>query len=100
MNKKDTFNLYPMGIVSPCIFEIFIFQCFRFGNWKSDLNSEIQFRILWGSLAIAIFFVLYYASIFIRVKKYYTEENKVKQLLKISLFAILGFLSFVINYYL
>ncbi len=99
MNKKDTLNLSPMGIVSPCIFEIFIFQCFRFGSWKSDLNSEIQFRILWGSLAISTFFILYYASMLIRVKKYYTEENKTILLLKICLYAILGFLSFAINYY-
>ncbi|SEU26398.1 hypothetical protein SAMN05443270_4140 [Lacrimispora sphenoides] len=100
MNKKDTFILSPIGIAPPCIFEIFIFQCFRFADWRNDLSQEIQFRILWGSLAIVIFFVLYYVSIFIWVKKYYTEENKTKQLLKISLFAILGFLSFAINYYL
>lgn len=98
MNKKDTFILSPMGIVPPCIFEIFIFQCFRFADWKNDLNSEIQLRILWGALAITIFFILYYTSIFIQVKKFYNEEDKTKQLLKIGLFAILGFLSFAINY--
>lgn len=69
MNKKDTSILSPMGIVLPCIFEIFIFQCFRFADWKSGLSQEIQFRILWGSLAIVIFFVLYYTSLLIRVKK-------------------------------
>ena len=100
MNRKDTFILSPMGPILPCIFEIFIFQCFRFADWKSGLSQEIQFRILWGSLAIVIFFVLYYDSMLIRIKKYYTEENKTRQLLKISLFAILGFLSFAINYYL
>jgi flagellar biogenesis protein FliO len=100
MNKKDTSILPPMGIVPPCIFEIFIFQCFRFADWKGGLSQEIQFRILWGSLAIVIFFVLYYTSLLVRVKKYYTEGNKTKQLLKISLFAILGFLSFAINFYL
>ncbi len=100
MNKKDTFNPYSMAIISPCIFEIFIFQCFRFADWKSDLNSEIQFRILWGSLAITIFFVSYYTFLFFLVKKFYTEKNKVNQLLKICFFAILGFLSFVISYFL
>lgn len=100
MNKKDTFILPPMGSISPCIFELFIFQCFRFADWRNDLNSEIQFRILWGSLAITIFFVLYYISMLIWVKKFYTKEDKTNQLLKISLFAILGFLSFVISYFL
>lgn len=98
MNKKDTFILSPIGVFTPCVFEIFIFQCFRFADWKSGLDSEIQFRILWGSLAIAVFFALYYTSMLIWMKKYYTEEDKTKQLLKISLLNILGFLSFVINF--
>ena len=100
MNKKDTFILSPIGVSAPCASEMFIFQCFRFADWRNDLNSEIQFRIFWGSLAITIFFVLYYTSMLIWVKKFYTEEDKTKQLLKIGLFAMLGFLSFVINYYL
>lgn len=98
MNKKDTLIL--KGILPPFLFELFIFQSFRFADWRSELDSVIQLRIFWGSLAIVIFFILYYVSIFIWVKRFYNEEDKNKQLLKISFFAILGFLTFAINYYL
>lgn len=46
MNKKDTFIQSPIGIFLPCIFEIFIFQCFRFSDWRRELNSELQIRVL------------------------------------------------------
>lgn len=100
MNKKDTFILFRIGVLVPCISEIFIFQFFRFADWKSDLNKEIQFRILCGSLAIVIFFALYYICMLVWVKKNYTKDDKTNQLLKISLFAILGFLSFLVGYFL
>lgn len=100
INNKNSFVISPIGISLPCIFEIFIFQCFRFADWRKDLNSEIQLRIMWGSLAIALFFVSYYAFMFVWVKKNYMEENKTRQLFKICLFAILGILSFTIGYFL
>lgn len=100
MNEKNTFIMSPIGISLPCIFEIFIFQCFRFADWRSDLNSEIQLRILWGSLAIALFFVIYYTFMFVWVIKFYTGKNKTNQFLKISLFALIGIMSYIVGYFL
>lgn len=82
MNNKNSFVISPIGISLPCIFEIFIFQCFRFADWRKDLNSEIQLRIMWGSLAIALFFVSYYAFMFVWVKKTTWKKTKLDNFLK------------------
>lgn len=100
MNKKNENIFYRISTFSPCLFEIFIFQCFRFADWKNDLDSEIQTRILFGSLAIAVFFALYYIIFFIWVKKFYIGGDKTIQLLKTGLFAMLGFMSYIIGYFL
>ena len=98
MNKKDSRFLYLITVL-PCMFEIFIFQSFRFAGWRREMNSEIQFRILWGSLGIAVFFIVCYGILFFRVKHSYNEKDKTGRLMKISLFAVLGFLSYVIGYF-
>lgn len=100
MNKNDTFILSPIGIISPCIFEIFIFQCFRFADWRRELNSELQLRVLWGTIAITLFFAVYYIFMLIWVKKSYKKEDRTNLILKISLFAILGFMSSIVGYFL
>ena len=94
------FILSPIGVISPCIFEIFIFQYFRFADWRQELGSELQFRVLWGTIAITLFFIVYYTFMLIWVKRFYTEENKVNQMIKISLFAIMGFMSSIVGYFL
>lgn len=98
MNKKDSRFLYSITIL-PCMLETFIFQSFRFAEWRKEMNSEIQFRILWGSLGIAVFFIVFYGILFFRVKHSYDEKDKTGQLVKISIFAVLGFLSYVIGYF-
>lgn len=98
MNRKKISVFYRLGVLLPCLFELYIFQCFRFADWKDVLSSEIQFRILCGSMAIAIFFALFYIVLFVWVKKIYTGEDKTKQLLIISLFGVLGFMSYIVGY--
>jgi hypothetical protein len=100
MNKKDTSILSSIVIVLPCISEIFIFQCFRFADWRLELSSELQFRVLWGTIAITLFFIVYYIFTLIWVIRFYTYEDRTNKILKISLFAILGFMSSVVGYFL
>ena len=83
-----------------CVFEIFIFLCFRFADWRQNLNSDIQLRIFWGAFAIVLFFIVLNIIIFFTVKKYYTQKDKTSELLKISLFGILGLSSSIIGYFL
>lgn len=98
MNKKDGLKLPQIPITAPFLLEALIFQCFRFAEWRNDVSLDIQFRILCGSLAIAFTFLYYYITLFIGVLKSGDKNDKIKQLLYISLFAILGFGTFLIHY--
>ena len=99
MNKKYASSLLEIAIVSPFLLELFIFQCFRFADWRNDVSSDIQFRILWGSLGISLAFILYYTCLFIWVLKSDDKNHKANQLFKICLFAILGISTFLIHYF-
>lgn len=99
MNKKDELKLPQIPIATPCVLEALIFQCFRFAVWRNDVSLDIQFRILMGSLVIAFMFLSYYIFIFIQVLKSDDKNEKIKQLASISLFAIVGFGTFLINYF-
>lgn len=98
MNKKDGVKLPQFSITAPGLLEALIFQCFRFAEWRKDVSSDIQFRILCGSIAIAFTFLFYYITLFVWVLKSGDKNGKIKELLYISLFAILGFASFLIHY--
>ncbi len=100
MNKNETFIVSPIGIIPPCIFEMFIFLCFRFADWRRELNSELQLRVLWGTIAITLFFAIYYISMIIWVKKNYKKEDRTNLIFKICLVAILGFMSSIVGYFL
>lgn len=99
MNRKDNSSFISSMTFLPCVFEIFIFQFFRFADWRSGLSADIQLRIFSGSLLIAIFFVIHYIFLFFLIKKFYTKEDIKIRLFKICIFAIFGFLSFIINYF-
>lgn len=64
MNRKDNSSFISSMTFLPCVFEIFIFQFFRFADWRSGLSADIQLRIFSGSLLIAIFllFIIYFSS--------------------------------------
>lgn len=99
MNKEDGLKLTYITIAAPCILESFIFQCFHFAEWRNDVSLDIQIRIIWGSLAIACTFLCYYISLSVGVVKSSDKSDKIKQLLSISLFAAVGFGTFLFNFF-
>lgn len=83
----------------PCIAEIFIFLCFRFVEWRDEISPRAQYRVFWGALAIALFFAVFYVFCFFEIKKNYTGEDKLRQYLKVIIFMVIGFSSYLISYF-
>lgn len=97
MNERDQWNF---RIQVPFIFEMSIFLIFRFAEWKNTVNEDIQLRVFWGANFIALFFIIYYIQLFLSVKKEYNNiDGNIMPLIKILFFAGLGFLSYIIGYY-
>ena len=71
-----------------------------FFRLETGENSELQIRVQWGTIAITLFFIVYYISMLIWVIKFYKYEDRSNKILKISLFAVLGFMSSIVGYFL
>lgn len=99
MDNKKKEKLLNLGILAPCLFENWIFVCFGFTNWRRDMPDEIQLRIFWGSLVIALAFFLYYFVLLVIVFRYYKQENRKLKLGSIVVCAAIGVLSYCIGYF-
>lgn len=100
MDEKKVSRILSSAITMPCIFEISIFLCFRFADWREQVGADVQFRIFWGSLTIAICFLTYYLTLFFGTKKYYQGSDRTKILCEIFLSIILGLGACLIGYFL
>lgn len=100
MNAKDHKERF-LNLLSlvPCMLELWIFLCFRFADWRNDLPAEIQIRIFWGALIIAISFLLYYSCLLRMVFLFYSKDNRMFKIGTIILYASIGFLSYIIGYF-
>lgn len=98
-SKEKKKRLYNLAILAPCMFELWIFLCFHFADWRRELPEDIQFRIFWGSLVIAIAFLFYYLGLLVTTIYFYNEKNKNIKIATIILNAIIGLLSYLIGYF-
>ena len=82
-----------------CCAEIAIFSICRFADWKNKVPSYDQFRMFWGALFIALFFVMFYISRIFDIRKNYKGEGKRTQYLRYTFFTVLGFASYLFSYF-
>lgn len=82
-----------------CSAEIAIFLICRFADWKNKVPPGDQFRMFWGALFIALFFVMFFISRIIDIKRNYKGENKWMQYLRYIFYMVLGLASYLFSYF-
>lgn len=98
-NKERKERLFQVLSLVPCMLEIWIFLCFRFADWRNDLPDEIQIRIFFGALVIALTFLLYYLCLLRMVFVFCNKNNRIVKTGFIILYASIGFLAYIIGYF-